>query len=163
MAIGFIGLGNVGAKLAGSLLRNGQDLWVHDLDDSHVADFVARGAKAGGSPAELMRVCDTVVTCLPSPAICTAVVEEMLPEMGPGKTWIAPLATRSPGRPAGLACTCAAAAAGSSTAPCACSCLLCSCHLPYHKLLYHILPIPVVVFTPRCRCTSCTRAAWQCW
>lgn len=88
MAIGFIGLGNVGAKLAGSLLRNGQDLWVHDLSPELVADFVGRGARAGASPADLMARCDTVVTCLPSPAICTAVVEEMLPETGPGKTWM---------------------------------------------------------------------------
>ena len=45
MKIGFIGLGNVGGKLAGSLLRNGMDLSVHDLDDGLVAGFVARGAK----------------------------------------------------------------------------------------------------------------------
>ena len=32
MNIGFIGLGNVGGKLAGSLLRNGIDLTVRDLD-----------------------------------------------------------------------------------------------------------------------------------
>ena len=30
--VGFIGLGNVGGKLAGSLLRNGVDLTVRDLD-----------------------------------------------------------------------------------------------------------------------------------
>ena len=88
MAIGFIGLGNVGAKLAGSLLRNGEDLWVHDLDPALVAGFVAQGARAGGSPAEMMRTCDKVVTCLPSPAACAAVVEEMLPHVGPGKVWM---------------------------------------------------------------------------
>ena len=32
MKVGFIGLGNVGSKLAGSLLRNGIDLTVRDLD-----------------------------------------------------------------------------------------------------------------------------------
>ena len=32
MEVGFIGLGNVGGKLAGSLLRSGFDLAVHDLD-----------------------------------------------------------------------------------------------------------------------------------
>ena len=32
MKVGFIGLGNVGAKLAGSLLRNGFDLTVRDID-----------------------------------------------------------------------------------------------------------------------------------
>ena len=88
MRVGFIGLGNLGAKLLGSLLRNGVDLYVHDLETELVAGFVARGARDGGSPAQLMQACDTVITCLPSPAACTAVMEQMLPEMVPGKTWI---------------------------------------------------------------------------
>ena len=88
MRVGFIGLGNVGAKLTGSLLRNGVDLYVHDLETELVAGFVARGARDGGSPAQLMQACDTVITCLPSPAACAAVMEQMLPEMVPGKTWI---------------------------------------------------------------------------
>ena len=88
MRVGFIGLGNVGAKLSGSLLRNGVDLYVHDLETELVAGFVARGARDGGSPAQLMQACDTVITCLPSPAACAAVMEQMLPEMVPGNTWI---------------------------------------------------------------------------
>ena len=88
MRVGFIGLGNVGAKLSGSLLRNGVDLYVHDLETELVAGFVARGARDGGSPAQLMQACDTVITCLPSPAACAAVMEQMLPEMVPGQTWI---------------------------------------------------------------------------
>ncbi len=88
MKVGFIGLGNVGGKLAGSLLRNAMDLSVHDLDEGLVAGFVARGAKDGGSPAAMMRACDAVITCLPSPAASAAVVEAMLPEMRPGKTWM---------------------------------------------------------------------------
>ncbi len=70
MRVGFIGLGSVGGKLAGSLLRNRVDLAVHDLDAEAVAEFVARGAKAGGSAAAMMRDCDVVITCLPSPAAC---------------------------------------------------------------------------------------------
>ena len=88
MRVGFIGLGNVGAKLSSSLLRNGVDLYVHDLETELVACFLARGARDGGSPAQLMQACDTVITCLPSPAACAAVMEQMLPEMVPGKTWI---------------------------------------------------------------------------
>jgi 3-hydroxyisobutyrate dehydrogenase len=88
MRVGFIGLGSVGGKLAGSLLRNKVDLSVHDLDPDAVADFVARGARAGGSAAAMMRDCDAVITCLPSPAACRAVVEEFLPEVTPGKIWM---------------------------------------------------------------------------
>ena len=88
MKIGFIGLGNVGGKLSGSLLRNDIDLTVHDLNPDLVAGFVARGAKAAESPAQLMRDCDAVITCLPSPAASNAVMQEMLPEVTAGKIWM---------------------------------------------------------------------------
>ncbi|WP_372573293.1 NAD(P)-dependent oxidoreductase [Ruegeria jejuensis] len=88
MKVGFIGLGNVGGKLSGSLLRNGVDLMVHDLDDDLVGAFVSRGAKRAQGPAELMRDCDAVITCLPSPAASDAVMQEMLPEIRPGKIWM---------------------------------------------------------------------------
>lgn len=88
MKIGFIGLGNVGGKLSGSLLRNGVDITVHDLNADLVQGFVARGGKAASGPAELMRDCDAVITCLPSPAASDAVMQEMLPEVAPGKIWM---------------------------------------------------------------------------
>ncbi|WP_422050970.1 NAD(P)-dependent oxidoreductase [Shimia sp.] len=88
MKIGFIGLGNVGGKLSGSLLRNGKELYVHDLNVDLVANKLADGAKAVSGPAELMRLCDVVITCLPSPAASDAVMQEMLPEVRPGKIWM---------------------------------------------------------------------------
>lgn len=88
MKIGFIGLGNVGAKLSGSLLRNGFDLTVHDLNDELIAHFVNLGAKAAESPAQLMRDNDAVITCLPSPAASDAVMQDMLPEVRQGKIWM---------------------------------------------------------------------------
>ena len=88
MKIGFIGLGNVGGKLSGSLLRNGHDLTVYDLNGDLVQGFVARGAKPGESPAQLMCDSEVVITCLPSPAASDAVMMQMLPEVGPGKIWL---------------------------------------------------------------------------
>lgn len=88
MKIGFIGLGNVGGKLSGSLLRNGADITVFDLNDELVAGFAAKGAKAATGPAQLMLDCDAVITCLPSPAASDAVMQEMLPHVGPGKIWM---------------------------------------------------------------------------
>ena len=104
MKVGFIGLGNVGGKLAGSLLRNGHDLSVHDLDPALVAGFVARGAKDGENPAALMRENEVVVTCLPSPAACESVLTEMLPEIGPGKIWLE-MSTTDAGPGAKSACS----------------------------------------------------------
>ncbi len=88
MKVGFIGLGNVGGKLSGSLLRNGVDLTVHDLNRDLVDEFVARGAKAADNPAQLMRDCDAVITCLPSPSASDAVMQQMLPEVKEGKIWM---------------------------------------------------------------------------
>lgn len=88
MKVGFIGLGNVGAKLSGSLLRNGVDLAVHDLNAKHVQEFVTRGARRGGNPTELMKSCDVVITCLPSPVASAVVMAEMLPHVTVGKVWL---------------------------------------------------------------------------
>lgn len=91
LAVGFIGLGNVGGKLAGSLLRNGIDLTVLDLDPSAAERFVADGASAAASPAELAETCDVVVTCLPSPSASAAVLEDddgLLSAWRPGSIWM---------------------------------------------------------------------------
>ena len=88
MKVGFIGLGNVGGKLSGSLIRNGVAVAVHDLNADFVATKVAAGAEDGKSAANLMATCDAVITCLPNPAASDAVMQEMLPEVGPGKIWM---------------------------------------------------------------------------
>jgi len=90
MKIGFIGLGNVGAKLAGSLLRNGAELTVRDLDAANMRPFLDRGAAAGESPKAMAESCDIVITCLPSPAVSAAVMEAengLLAGLAPGKIW----------------------------------------------------------------------------
>ncbi|MEL7543717.1 MAG: NAD(P)-dependent oxidoreductase [Pseudomonadota bacterium] len=75
MKVGFIGLGNVGGKLAGSLLRNGIDLTVRDLDEAIAAPFLADGATWGESPKAMAAAVDMIITCLPSPAASAAVLE----------------------------------------------------------------------------------------
>ncbi len=91
MKIGFIGLGNVGGKLAGSLIRNGHDVTVLDLNRTLVEQYVARGARSAVTPLEMGRRVDLIITCLPSPAASAAVAEDedgFLPALGPGKIWL---------------------------------------------------------------------------
>ena len=91
MKIGFIGLGNVGGKLAGSLLRNGLDLTVRDLDPHAAQPFLAAGAGWAESPAQMMETTDAVITCLPTPAASAAVLEAedgLLAAMDEGKIWM---------------------------------------------------------------------------
>ena len=91
MNIGFIGLGNVGGKLAGSLLRNGLDLTVRDLDRDVAQPFLDAGAHWGESPARMMEGCDAVITCLPNPAASASVLEAedgLLSAMAAGRIWM---------------------------------------------------------------------------
>ena len=91
MRIGFIGLGNVGGKLAGSLLRNGFDLTVRDLDREVARPFLDAGAHWGESPARMIEAADAVITCLPTPAASAAVLEAgdgLLSAMGEGRIWM---------------------------------------------------------------------------
>ncbi len=90
MKIGFIGLGNVGGKLAGNLLRSGRELVVRDLDRDVAQPFLDQGAGWAETPAEMVWACDLVITCLPSPAASAAVMEGadgLLTALGPGKIW----------------------------------------------------------------------------
>jgi len=91
MKVGFIGLGNAGGKLAGSLLRNGFDLTVRDLNKDLVNEFVKRGANSGISPKEMAEDCNVIITCLPSPKICSEVMESkdgVLAGLSKGKIWL---------------------------------------------------------------------------
>jgi 3-hydroxyisobutyrate dehydrogenase len=88
--VGFIGLGNVGGKLAGSLLRNGVDLTVRDLDPTAAQPFLDGGASWADSPRQMADAVDVIITCLPSPAASAAVMEAddgILAGLTPGMIW----------------------------------------------------------------------------
>ena len=88
--IGFIGLGNVGSKLARSVLRNGFELMVRDLDRSIAEELLEDGARWADSPRQVAESADIIVTCLPSPAICAQVMEGddgVIAGLGEGKIW----------------------------------------------------------------------------
>ena len=91
MKIGFIGLGNVGGKLAESLLRNNFDLTVRDLDESLTDRFKDLGAKVIKSPKELAEQTDLIITSLPSPEVSAEVMEAddgIINGLSKDKIWI---------------------------------------------------------------------------
>jgi len=90
MKIGFIGLGNVGGKLAGSLLRNGYELTVRDLNIEIVSPFLEGGANWGESPKQMAEATDLLITCLPNPTASAVVMEAedgILAGLSSGKIW----------------------------------------------------------------------------
>ena len=91
MKIGFIGLGNVGAKLAGSLLRNGFDITVRDLDKNLTDQFKNLGAKVANSGKELAEQVDLIITSLPSLKVSAEVMEAedgVIEGLSENKIWL---------------------------------------------------------------------------
>ena len=91
MKIGFIGLGNVGGKLAGSLLRNNFDVTVRDIDEGLTNSFKKLGAKIANSPKELAEQSDLIITSLPSPEVSAEVMESedgIINGLSANKIWL---------------------------------------------------------------------------
>ena len=90
VTVGFIGLGNVGGKLAGSLIRNKFDVIVRDLDKDVAQPFLDAGARWAETSQEMAAASDVIITCLPSPASSAAVMEAedgVLAGLSAGKIW----------------------------------------------------------------------------
>jgi len=91
MKVGFIGLGNVGGKLANSLLRNKFDLTVIDLESSLTENFAAKGVSTIDSPKELAQKVDLIITCFSSPSVCSEVMvkkDGVIDGLSKNKIWL---------------------------------------------------------------------------
>ena len=77
--IGFIGLGNVGSKLANSLLISDYNLFIHDLEKEKGMNLLKNGATWENNIKTLSENCTVIITCLPSP---DAVLEVILGNYG---------------------------------------------------------------------------------
>ena len=91
MKIGLIGVGNIGAPIAGQLLAAGHALVVHDLRRAAAAALLDSGAQWAASPAVLAGECEVVATCLPGPAEMEAVClgpDGIVAHLKPGALYI---------------------------------------------------------------------------
>jgi 2-hydroxy-3-oxopropionate reductase len=66
-AVGFVGLGIMGACMAGNLLEAGHELVVHNRTRTKAERLAQRGAKAADSPREVAEGSDVIITMLPGP------------------------------------------------------------------------------------------------
>lgn len=73
--IGVVGLGAMGARVAGRLADAGNDLVVWNRDSSKAEPLVERGAVAAESPAEAARKVEAVITMVADPVALAAVTE----------------------------------------------------------------------------------------
>ena len=64
MKVGFIGLGNMGSRIAQRLLDHGYRLEVHDRDSTKTEALAANGADVAKNVFELARTADVLLSCL---------------------------------------------------------------------------------------------------
>jgi 2-hydroxymethylglutarate dehydrogenase len=74
MKVGFIGIGQMGRHMSRHILEARYSLTVHDLNKAAAAPLLDRGARWADNPGEITRVCDIVISSLPTPSIVEDVV-----------------------------------------------------------------------------------------
>lgn len=77
-AIGFIGLGAMGAPIARRLIEAGHALVVSDISRAHADEWTAAGAGFVNTPAEVAAACRTVFMSLPGPREVEAVADGLM-------------------------------------------------------------------------------------
>ena len=98
VAVGFVGLGTMGAHMAASLQKGGYRLVVHDLRKEAAARHLRDGATWADTPMAVAREADVIFSSLPEPADVEAVVlgpDGLLPGIKPGAAYF-DLSTNSP-------------------------------------------------------------------
>ena len=87
-SIGFIGLGNVGSKVANNIINKGYKLYINDLDQDTSKNLVSKGAIFCKSIDELVLNVTVIITCLPSPNSVKSVILNCLPNINSKHLWI---------------------------------------------------------------------------
>jgi len=96
--VGFVGLGIMGAAMAGNLLEAEQELVVHNRTRTKAEQLISYGALVADSPREVAEISDIIITMLPGPPEVEEVVagEEGLLEGAREGSLIVDMSTSSP-------------------------------------------------------------------
>lgn len=98
VTLGFIGLGNMGSRIAQRLLDHGYPLVAYDRNTSKVEAVVAKRGFAAKNILELARTCDVILSCLTNDEAVQSVyagLEGVFAEARPG-TVVLEMSTISP-------------------------------------------------------------------
>ncbi|XP_073150045.1 probable 3-hydroxyisobutyrate dehydrogenase, mitochondrial isoform X4 [Henckelia pumila] len=64
--VGFVGLGNMGSRMANNLIKAGYNVLVHDVNLDVMKKYSDNGILTKNSPFDVAEECDVVITMLPS-------------------------------------------------------------------------------------------------
>ena len=86
--VGFIGLGNVGSKVANNIIKQGYILYIYDLDSDTSKNLVSKGAVFCKCIDQLFKNVSVFITCLPSPKSVKDVILNNLTHIKKEHLWI---------------------------------------------------------------------------
>ena len=86
--IGFIGLGNVGEKLAKNLLNNKKKLFIFDKNKKKYLKFKNKNTYNCNNLKEIANNCSIIITCLPSPKAVNNVIKSLSTNINKTHLWI---------------------------------------------------------------------------
>ena len=89
--IGFIGIGLMGLPMSKNILKAGYNLTAFNRSKNKAEPLKEFGAKISNTPREIAEEVDLVITCLPSPEICSDVMESkdgVIQGLSSNKIWL---------------------------------------------------------------------------
>ncbi len=86
--IGFIGLGNVGEKLAKNLINKKNKIFLFDINKNTYSRFENKNVHYCSNLKELSINCSVIITCLPSPSVINKVINNIMPFVKKNHLWI---------------------------------------------------------------------------
>ena len=86
--IGFIGLGNMGAKMTINLLKANYEVIGYDINKELVNNLLPKGLKQATNLSEIAKGADIVITMLPNGDIVEEVYDDIIDEFAPGTLFV---------------------------------------------------------------------------
>ncbi len=86
--IGFIGLGNMGAKMTLNLLKANYEVIGYDINKESVNNLLAKGLKQATNLSQIAKFADIVITMLPNGDIVEEVYDNIIDEFAPGTLFV---------------------------------------------------------------------------
>ena len=86
--IGFIGLGNMGAKMTMNLLKANYEVIGYDINKEFVNNLLPKGLKQATNLSDISKDTDIVITMLPNGDIVEEVYDNIIDEFAPGTLFV---------------------------------------------------------------------------
>ena len=82
--IGFVGLGNMGAKMVTNLLNANYDVIGYDINEKFVKQLLPKGLKKASDLNDISKDTDIIITMLPNGEIVEEVLDNIIDSLRPG-------------------------------------------------------------------------------